>query len=463
LSTLDDAIQEVRTLLETCANDSEKSSAYIKQLAWLFFLRCQPSSQTCENVRAFCQKQCGFHYEEQPDESEVAFIEQLRNCIGRIKNVPSPLTGTADTISIFYGSLLTLLAELHPHNGFFDTPAPVVHFMVEALKPEAGEIIYDPAAGACGLLVEAYSQGNISRTAFQGFEIDPDVAMLGAINMALHGIDIAKFHRQDALSVEISSQDTSNTRNTQPGLFPDEELERIGFSIKPVDVILTHLPFDRHELASARPQKGTKQLNLDYDGYFLKHCMQSLKEGEKSRCALIVEREILSGRTKDHKQLRQELFSECNIQMIITLPPDTFGEASSQPTFLLFFSSGQGTQKTLRYELPLEKGTAKGTDFAPVLAAWQQWCDHLAGNGPPPEQNKNLWIECYDALHYEESLLKDPDYGPSKDPYSLIRPQPGSAPALIEPKILVKQLLEQTEELRKAAQKLQDLLEQGEE
>jgi type I restriction enzyme M protein len=41
-------------------------------------------------------------------------------------------------------------------NGEFYTPRPVVRFMVDRVGPQIGETLYDPAAGTCGFLVEAY-------------------------------------------------------------------------------------------------------------------------------------------------------------------------------------------------------------------------------------------------------------------------------------------------------------------
>lgn len=483
------AIQLLRTFLEEHTHDAETSSVCRQRLAWHFFHLCHSTEQMCRDVVAFYHNLSDFPREIPLNENNTRPEEEelLRSYMQQCE------AGTYDTVSCFYGDILTLLAEQRwkyeeaarqqaskpspqgknsetsrkknsqrsPKNGFFKTPAAVAQFMVEMLQPGADETVYDPAAGTCGLLVEAYRQNNTLGKALQGDELDPEVAVLGAMNMILHGIDVAGLHCKNALSMELFSPKRPE-EYTKLSLFPSGELQEHTPHI--ADVVLTHLPFHEHELASQMLNKRPKGFRSGYDRYYLQQCMKSLKEEINSRCALIIERKVLLSENEEYIQIRQTLFREFNIQMIITLPAKTFGDASNGAALLLFFSREHGTKRTLRYAWP-EDGPATKEFFAPIRKIWGQRQKYLEENEPLPEDEayKHLWIECYDDLHqYEESRSKDSDDGVSQNSYKLLHDRPQEPHPFIDPKQLVQELLEQAEEMRKAAQELQRMLEQGE-
>ena len=56
----------------------------------------------------------------------------------------------------FYESMLKEMRDAAGTNGEFYTPRPVIRFIVEQINPKIGQTVYDPAAGTCGFLVEAY-------------------------------------------------------------------------------------------------------------------------------------------------------------------------------------------------------------------------------------------------------------------------------------------------------------------
>lgn len=59
-------------------------------------------------------------------------------------------------LSQVYEGLLQNMGDAGGYAGEFYTPRPVVRAMVQVLNPQAGETIYDAAAGSCGFLVQAF-------------------------------------------------------------------------------------------------------------------------------------------------------------------------------------------------------------------------------------------------------------------------------------------------------------------
>jgi type I restriction enzyme M protein len=109
---------------------------------------------------------------------------------------------------------------------------PLIDCVIRLLKPQAGEVVQDPAAGTAGFLVAAdqtddlyklsEQQGFFQRhNAFVGAELVPDTHRLCMMNLLLHGIEGG---------VELA--DT---------LSPD------GERLPKADLVLTNPPFGKHD------------------------------------------------------------------------------------------------------------------------------------------------------------------------------------------------------------------------
>ena len=96
-------------------------------------------------------------------------------------------------------------AEKKSGAGQYFTPRPLIDCIVRLMKPQAGEVIQDPAAGTGGFLVAAdryikertddlfklpRKQSHFQRhQAFVGLELVPDAHRLCLMNLMLHGIE----------------------------------------------------------------------------------------------------------------------------------------------------------------------------------------------------------------------------------------------------------------------------------
>src|SRR4051794_10023906 len=117
--------------------------------------------------------------------------------------------------NLYEGLLEKNAAEKKSGAGQYFTPRPLIDCLVRLIKPEAGEIVQDPAAGTAGFLVAAdryikdqtdelyklaEAQAFFQRHhAFVGMELVPDTHRLCLMNLMLHGIE-SQVESGDSLS-----------------------------------------------------------------------------------------------------------------------------------------------------------------------------------------------------------------------------------------------------------------------
>lgn len=115
-------------------------------------------------------------------------------------------TAKTDGLGDMYEGLLERNAsETKSGAGQYFTPRPLIEAMVDVVKPQAGEVIQDPAAGTAGFLIAADTyikkhtdqlfelgdkeQKFQKREAFVGLELVPETRRLALMNCMLHDID----------------------------------------------------------------------------------------------------------------------------------------------------------------------------------------------------------------------------------------------------------------------------------
>ena len=118
------------------------------------------------------------------------------------------------TVSQVYEELLRRLGSENRLAGEFYTPRPVIRFMVDIVDPKIGETVYDPACGSCGFLAQAYLHMKknertiedhkiLQEKTFFGQEKKPLPALLGLMNMVLHGVTAPHIVRRNTLEENI--------------------------------------------------------------------------------------------------------------------------------------------------------------------------------------------------------------------------------------------------------------------
>src|SRR5260370_1201378 len=185
--------------------------------------------------------------------------------------------------NLYEGLLEKNAADKKSGAGQYFTPRPLIDCIVRLIKPQAGEVVQDPAAGTAGFLVAAdryikdhtddlykltHQQGFFQRhNAFVGAELVPDTHRLCMMNLLLHGIEGG---------VELA--DT---------LSPD------GERLTKADLVLTNPPFGTKK-GGGRPTRSDFSVTADTSNKqlaFVEHIVRALKPG--GRAAMVVPDNVL--------------------------------------------------------------------------------------------------------------------------------------------------------------------------
>jgi len=291
------------------------------------------------------------------------------------------------TVSQVYEGLLQRLGNENRMAGEFYTPRPVIRFIVQVVNPQVGETIYDPACGSCGFLAQAYQHilaqtGEtltveqdefLQRQAFYGQEKKAVPALLGLMNMVLHGVTAPNVARRNTLE------------------------ENIRAVRQRYDVVLTNPPFggtENRQIQSNFPVRANATELL-----FLQHIMKKLVMREGARCGMVVPEGTLF-RGGAFATVKQDLLESFHLHTVVSLPPGTFAPYSDVKTALLFFERPGPTDEIWYYELPLPEGLKKFSKGNPIRdehfdearELWRAWAAYRKGDGPRPEPTAHSWV-----------------------------------------------------------------------
>jgi type I restriction enzyme M protein len=232
--------------------------------------------------------------------------------------------GDRDTKGDVYEYMLSKIASAG-QNGQFRTPRHIIASMVELMKPTPTDVICDPAVGTCGFLVAAGEylrkhhpglfrdeklRRHFHEGLFNGFDFDPTMLRIGAMNMALHGVESANVAYRDSLA-EDHAEDAGR-----------------------YSLVLANPPFAGsldYETTAKDLQRivKTKKTELLFVALFLR----LLKIG--GRAAVIVPDGVLFGSSKAHKDLRRMLVEENKLDAVIKLPSGVFRPYAGVSTAIL--------------------------------------------------------------------------------------------------------------------------------
>ncbi len=280
-------------------------------------------------------------------------------------------------------------------NGQFRTPRQIRAFMVQMVDPDFGDTVYDPACGTAGFLIDVvdyllaryseepketpiygedwlekreqtldearkeipnlqtYRKGAGEKipdwrrleASIYGTDVSRQMMRIASMNLVLHGIRRANLKRANVLS-------------EMGGLTEDDINRRYA-------VILSNPPFagqiPAESIRQDLPSKSKKSELL-----FLALMLRSLAPG--GRCAVVVPEGALFGSTKAHKELRETLLREYEIQAVVSLPAGVFKPYAGVKTSVLV----------------LRRSAAEPEDGRP--ATRQVWFYEIRNDGYDPDK-----------------------------------------------------------------------------
>lgn len=372
----------------------------------------------------------------------------------RLTDAISPIALLAEDADI-KGDLFEMLANDlggQKKAAQFRTPRHLIRVITQMVNPKIGETICDPACGTGGFLIAAYEHILLANTspefvrevespygskvrrgvgdwlsrdywnflqtsALHGFDGDPDILRMAAMNAVLHGFDASPIVRRDSICGSEDRWDEAQ-----------------------FDVILENPPFSGARTdtkPSLRIEKGDKYV------LFLAHALRSLRRG--GRAGIVFPNGILFGDTGSHIEVKTRLLGQFDLQAVVTLPKGMFEPYTPNPTcFFVFKNTGKPTESVWFYRVEGDGSTlTKARKFGPQYR--NDFPDLLAKWPARVEESGRAW-------RVPAQRIRDKNYNMTLSGLGLIEPEKTEhdAPEEILERVAEKQerILELVEEMR---------------
>ena len=300
-------------------------------------------------------------------DSATFMIQNARTLVKIVEGIDGLDMNNRDTMGDVYEYVLGKMAA-SGNNGQFRTPRHIIRMMVELMKPTLKDIMSDPAMGSAGFVVESAkyvlekfkkellkkeNQEHYRNEMFHGFDTDPTMLRIGAMNLMLHGVDNPDIKFQDSLSSDNTDEGRYTLCLANPPFAGSLDYEVVAKSL----------------LAITK----TKKTEL----LFLALFVRMLKLG--GRCASIVPDGVLFGNSTGHKAIRKELVENQRLQAVISMPSGVFQPYSGVSTAILIFTktNAGGTDKVWFYDMKADGFTldqkrteCTENDIPDIIARW---------------------------------------------------------------------------------------------
>ncbi len=239
---------------------------------------------------------------------------------------------------LYEGLLEKNASEKKSGAGQYFTPRVLIDVMTELIKPELGDLCFDPACGTFGFMIAANNYVKSKNNNYFGLD---ERKQDFQINKAFNGVELVhETHRLALMNAYL--------HKVNGNIVLGDSLTQSAKSLKNFDVILTNPPFgtkkggERATRDDISFQTSNKQLN------FLQVIYRSLKADGKARCAVVLPDNVLFA-GGDGTSVRRELMNFCNLHTILRLPTGIF-YAQGVKTNVLFFTRGK-TEKNNTTEI----------------------------------------------------------------------------------------------------------------
>ena len=324
---------------------------------------------------------------------------------------------SADVKGDAYEGLLQKNAEdVKGGAGQYFTPRPLIAAMVDAVRPEPGQAICDPACGTGGFLLAAHDyiarhypldraqKKKLKSGTFFGIELVDSVTRLCAMNLLLHGIGESesgsKIGSESGSGVPPLNQENKQSRDGSATLpatlsatfeMPVVTKDALAGKHGEYEIVLANPPFGKKSsvtIVNEAGESSKESLIINRDDFwastsnkqlnFLQHIFTILKQ--HGRAAVVLPDNVLfeggAGET-----IRRELLKQADVHTLLRLPTGIF-YAQGVKANVLFFDRKPAqekpwTQKLWIYDLrtnmhfTLKENTLKRSDRDDFVACYK--------------------------------------------------------------------------------------------
>ncbi len=319
---------------------------------------------------------------------------------------------SADVKGDAYEGLLQKNAEdVKGGAGQYFTPRPLIAAMVDAVQPEPGHTICDPACGTGGFLLSAHDyiarnyqldraqKKRLKNGTLFGVELVDSVTRLCAMNLLLHGIGGA--------DGDISLSDAE---------LPVVTKDALAGKHGEYEIVLANPPFGKKSsvtIINEAGEQSKESLIINRDDFwastsnkqlnFLQHIFTILKQ--HGRAAVVLPDNVLfeggAGET-----IRRELLKQADVHTLLRLPTGIF-YAQGVKANVLFFDrkpaqENPWTEKLWIYDLrtnkhfTLKENTLKRSDLDDFVECYN-----------PKNRHQRTESERFKAFTYDELVKRD--------------------------------------------------------
>jgi type I restriction enzyme M protein len=223
--------------------------------------------------------------------------------------------------------------------GQYFTPRPVIDAMIEALRPQPGQTIFDPAAGTGGFLLAAHhyvatkhtldrrQKKHLRYDAIRGVELVPPVVRLCAMNCMLHGVG-----------------PTGDDPEAELPIVRGNSL--VASSPTKYDIIATNPPFGKTskvKFLTGDGEQGDDDLAIVRDDFwattrnkqlnFMQHIVTCMKIGGQA-AVVLPDNVLFEGGAGE--VIRRRLLHDCDLHTILRLPTGIFYAQGVKANVLFF-------------------------------------------------------------------------------------------------------------------------------
>ena len=272
--------------------------------------------------------------------------ELLSKIVRVFKDIPENIS--VDLFGEIYEFFLGSFAlQEGKDGGTFYTPATVVRYMVEVLKPTSGDKMFlDPACGSGGMFVQAarymhnhnVSEADMMKFRCYGVEKEPDTVKLAKMNLLLNNVrgeitEANSFYADPYDAVGKFDYVMAN---------PPFNVDEVVYERVKDDARFNTYGIPKNKSKTAKKDSDKKETVPNANYLWISYFASALKETGK---AALVMANSASDAGNSEYDIRKKMIEEGIISQMVTLPSNMFSSVTLPATLWFFDKAKANTER----------------------------------------------------------------------------------------------------------------------